>query len=480
MARCLLVNPPFYRLLGSHYNANQLGIASIAAFLNENGHDAWVYNADFIDEDEYSDLIGIFDGNKDYLNCFEDKNHQIWEETTQKIVDFQPDWVGWFCYTAAVPTIRALSEKLKEKLPEVKQVVGGPHSSMDTDLLNRLPSVDFAGVREGEQIMLDLVDGKDAKTIKGITSRTPNGLHYTGTADYLDRNSLPFVEREKFWGLTEKQKKTVDISYIIRTISCPFACTYCASPFAWGRKIQMRSNESILEEVKLVVQEYWSQKKEYDYSASSNTQNKASLKIKDNNKIYFVDDIFSLKKKEFIPLMQSFIDSGIKFNWKCENRADLLDHEICAKMKEAGCKLIKIGVETGSDRILKQIKKKETREDMLKAAKILQDTEMKAGIYLMTGFPNETDEDLEQTISLAKEMYDMGVVQYFSLSVLAPYYGTEIYYTLLDEGFGNLANDTAWQHFYHQSPDLMVNKHISKEKLKEFLDLSKLNPKEYV
>ena len=53
MAKVLLVNPPFYRLLGSHYNANSLGIAYIASVLNQHGHDAWLYNADYVNEGSY-------------------------------------------------------------------------------------------------------------------------------------------------------------------------------------------------------------------------------------------------------------------------------------------------------------------------------------------------------------------------------------------------------------------------------------------
>ena len=60
MSRVLLVNPPFYRFLGSHYNANSLGIAYIASHLNANGHDAWLYNADFVNKDSYNNLEGIF------------------------------------------------------------------------------------------------------------------------------------------------------------------------------------------------------------------------------------------------------------------------------------------------------------------------------------------------------------------------------------------------------------------------------------
>ena len=60
MAKVLLVNPPFYRLLGSHYNANSLGIAYIASYLNKRGHDAWLYNADYVSDKNYGNLKKLF------------------------------------------------------------------------------------------------------------------------------------------------------------------------------------------------------------------------------------------------------------------------------------------------------------------------------------------------------------------------------------------------------------------------------------
>jgi len=73
--KILLVNPPFYRFLGSHYNANSLGIAYIAAYLNDRGHDAWLYNADYIGEKKFRkyDLIHAQENFTNYKEYF--KNH---------------------------------------------------------------------------------------------------------------------------------------------------------------------------------------------------------------------------------------------------------------------------------------------------------------------------------------------------------------------------------------------------------------------
>ena len=88
-SRILLVNPPFYRLLGSHYNANSLGIAYIASYLNKSGHDAWVYNADYVNQTDYAELREIFDSFVNYTEYFKNENDPIWEDVAQKIIDFK-------------------------------------------------------------------------------------------------------------------------------------------------------------------------------------------------------------------------------------------------------------------------------------------------------------------------------------------------------------------------------------------------------
>lgn len=477
MAKILLINPPFYRLLGSRYNAAQLGIGYICSYLNSKGHDAWTYNADFVSEVRYKNIQGLVDGFVDYKDYLENPHkYGIWDEVVDKIAEFNPDWVGWFCYTASVPAIRILSNKLKEKMPNTKQVVGGPHSSMDKDLLARLPGVDLAVSREGEECMLRLVEGEDPRKIKGVTSRNGKDLIATGSADLLDRSSLPFPEREKFWGLTEEEKLTVDVSYVIRTISCPYACLYCASPFAWGRKTQTRSNQSIIDEVKLIKSKYMKRNNNLDYAASGNVAKKSDLVVKSNEVVYFVDDIFPIRRKEFLELMESFVSEKLDINWKCEVRADLLDEEILTKMKEAGCKMVKIGFESASDKVLKSVNKKETKEDYLKCADLLQKVGIKCGAYMMLGFPGETDADVDETIEFSKLLHSKGVVQYFSLSLLSPYFGTPIYNSLVESGLSGLTNDNSWHIFYHQAGELLANGGlISKAKIQEFLDLSKLN-----
>jgi radical SAM superfamily enzyme YgiQ (UPF0313 family) len=138
-------------------------------------------------------------------------------------------------------------------------------------------------------------------------------------------------------------------------------------------------------------------------------------------------------------------------------------------MSKAGCVRVKLGFESGSDRILKEIQKDETKEDMRRGAKMLKEAGVPFTAYFMTGFPGETDEDLKQTIEFAKEIE----ADYYSLSVMAPYFGTKIYYDLIDRGFE--LDKKPWEYFFHQTGEMLVNNHLSDEMVDEFLDLNKLN-----
>ena len=472
MAKVLLVNPPFYRLLGSHYNANSLGIAYIASYLNKRGHDAWLYNADYVSDKNYVNLKKIFQNFTNYQNYFKDPNNELWNEVRDKILSFKPEWVGYTSYTANISAIKIISEKVRAADSHIKQVVGGVHATLDKNLLNTLTSIDFSVQREGEEAFTALVENKDPKKIPGVISREKDKLINTGIAPVIkDIDNLPLPEKEKFWGIPESERKNVDVSYICTIRGCPYKCTYCASPFHWDRKTtRLRSPESVIKEMKNLKEKYW-QGTKYDYSASANISNKESLKIEDNTLVYFVDDVFTVNKKRVKKLLRMMIDQKLGMRWKCEARADHLDDEICELMAEAGCERVKIGFESGSDKILKQIQKLETREEMLEGANMLKKAGVPFSAYFMVGFPGETDDDVKKTIDFAKQVE----ADYYSLSVLAPYYGTELYDQLIKKG--HALDKQPWEYFFHQSPKPMVNDKISKKVLQEYLNLNELNKK---
>ena len=224
--------------------------------------------------------------------------------------------------------------------------------------------------------------------------------------------------------------------------------------------------------MRYLKENYWDTNKEFDYSASANADSKDTLIIKDNTIVYFVDDVFTVRKRRAKEILRGITEQGLGMRWKCEARTDHLDEEICELMREAGCVRVKLGFESGSDRILKQIQKDETKEDMLIGAKMLKDAKVPFTAYFMAGFPGETDDDLKETINFAQDIE----ADFYSLSVLSPYYGTKMYFDLMDQGFE--LDKKPWEYFYHQTGDLMVNNTISNDMLNEYLSLNELNKKD--
>ncbi len=186
-------------MLGSHYNANSLGIAGIAAYLNQHGHDAWLYNADFLNEIDYANMREIFDGFSDYTEFFKNENDPIWQEVIEKIVESDANWVGYTSYTANISAINIISRKLKNQKPNIKQVIGGVHATLDHNVLDKLPAIDYSIQREGELAMLELVNGKSPKDIVGVVSREGVGLCNNGDAVVMPIDDLPFQKEKILW-----------------------------------------------------------------------------------------------------------------------------------------------------------------------------------------------------------------------------------------------------------------------------------------
>ena len=135
-------------------------------------------------------------------------------------------------------------------------------------------------------------------------------------------------------------------------------------------------------------------------------------------------------------------------------------------MKRAGCIRIKIGAESGSDRILKLIRKGVTKEKIRKTVTLIKEAGLPLTVYFMTGFPQETNEDLRQTIEFAQELD----ADYNSLSILAPYYGTEIWDNL--ENSGKKPDREHWDYFYHQSQEMLLNDDLDPELIGQFWALN--------
>ena len=115
MKKILLVAPPFYRLLGSHYNGLHLGIAYIAAVLKEHGHFVKIYNADYCETTDYVNQRQLFDNYPSYKAILNDPASPIWDEIKDNISSFAPDLVGITMLTANYKAAKIIAKIAKTR-----------------------------------------------------------------------------------------------------------------------------------------------------------------------------------------------------------------------------------------------------------------------------------------------------------------------------------------------------------------------------
>ena len=447
MKRVLLIAPPFYRLMGSHYNGLHLGIAYIAAVLKEHGHNIAVYNADYFDTADYLDQKQLLNNSSSYKAILNDFSDPIWDEIRKAISSFTPDFVGITMMTANYKAARNIARLAKVLNRDTKIVVGGPHPTLDPEGTLAEAEFDYVIRGEGEYTMLELVNGLKESEIRGLSLKENNRpVHNKNRVFIHDLDSLPLPSRDSFLYNTER----IDVGQVSTGRGCPFSCTYCASPQLWHQSVRFRSIANVVDELEYLRKNY------------------------DSSLIHFVDDTFTLNKHRAKEICQRVIDRKLGIDWVCDTRIDCLDEELVALMKEAGCIRIKIGVESGSNRVLATIQKGITTERILQAVDLIKKHGLPLTVYLMAGFPGETNEDLWQTIEFAKRLD----AEYYSLSILAPYYGTQIWNEL--EKSGKKLDKEHWEYFYHQSQDMIVNDGLDPTIIKEFFALNETRKGERV
>ena len=448
MRKVLLINPPFYRLMNSHYNGLSLGLSYIAAVLSEAKHEVRIYNADQQNRKNYAKLKEIFDSYNNYKEILSDLNHPLWLEIKDVIKDYSPDIVGITMMTGTYKSAENIGRIAKEVNEKIVVVVGGTHPTILPEETIKNKYFDYIIRGEGEYSFLDLVNNVKKENIAGLTYINEKGIIINNSnREFIKNiNSLPFPSRD----LYINDNKYIDFGYIITGRGCPFKCTFCASNEIWKGHVRFRTPENVIEEIKYVYNKY------------------------DTRFFYFVDDTLTLNKKKTKKICNLIIENNLKIKWICTTRVDTIDEELLCLMKEAGCIRIKLGIESGSERILKLINKNITKKQIRDSVSLIKKVGIDISAYLMIGFPTETNEEVQETLDFARELNPT----YYSLSILAPYPGTKIYNDIIKSGI-KLPMEH-WEYFFHYSKDMILANNIDSAVVDECLSLNEAKGKERI
>src|SRR5439155_2660481 len=203
---------------------------------------------------------------------------------------------------------------------------------------------------------------------------------------------------------------------------CPYQCNYCGTQNIWTYKVRHHSAARIVEEIRLVKK---------DFGASYFT---------------FFDDVFGLDRAQAMAITAAMIEANLHVRWDCLTRANLVSDELLGAMREAGCVKIDMGVESGSDKVLKDTKKALTRAQILAGARLIKKHGILLYTFFMIGLPTETEDDAKQTREFLEELRP----DWAGISIFTPIPGTGQWKNLLAEG--KISSSPNFARFSHQSP----------------------------
>jgi hopanoid biosynthesis associated radical SAM protein HpnJ len=337
-------------------------------------------------------------------------HHVSAEETINIARDYE--FLVLFTSTPGFPGDIRLVKKIREVNPKIKIAFVGPHVSVLPERsLKDCPEIDFVVRKEFDYAVCEFAQGKPLEEILGI-SFLKNGsvVHTPDRAEVQDLDSLPHV--------TEIYRRDLDVTKynvpfllypyvsLYTTRGCPAQCTFCLWPQTLsGHPWRKRSTDDVAREM-AKAKEFWPDVREF----------------------FFDDDTFNIQKVRTIELCEKL--KPLKLTWSCTSRVTT-DYETLKAMKEAGCRLLIVGYESGDPQILKNIKKGATVE---RARQFTKDCH-KLGLVVhgdfILGLPGETHDTIRTTVAFAKEL-DVETIQ---VSVAHAYPGTELYDYAVKNGF---------------------------------------------
>jgi anaerobic magnesium-protoporphyrin IX monomethyl ester cyclase len=353
-----LVNPPIIEGTFRHQLYLPIGLAYLAAVLEENGIEVKVIDCQALDI-----------------------NH---ERLRSELVSYQPNIVGITSIAPLMSSALLSAKAVKETLPGVPVVMGGPHATfMDEQIIANESVVDLIVRGEGEQTLLEIAQNlgvqNKIRSIQGITFRDNNQVLRTPNRPFIQNlDTLPRPAYNQFQ-LDKYRLFGKMVLPVITSRGCPFQCNFCVATRMFGKEYRMRSAESVL-------------------------------------------DTLTFNKERLYKICDGMKSRGINLPWDCQTRVDQVTPEVLAKMRAAGCQQVFFGVESGCQKVLNAISKKTRVEQNEKAIKMAKDAGLFVTISLIIGYPGETQDTLKETLTFVQKTKPDDVY----VCVATPFPGTEL------------------------------------------------------
>ena len=295
------------------------------------------------------------------------------------------DIIGFSCMANLLPFTVLMMKAVKEKWPQKTLILGGVGpKAVEMKLMERFPWIDIIGKGEGENYVPELIEKvlkkQSLRDVPAVLYRHDGSIHENKRPQRireLDSIELPAFGRVD---LTKYQGYNV-----LTSRGCPYKCTFCSVAPVWDHTAYFRNNESIIKEMEILHE---------------TTGQELFL---------FQDEFFLSGKQRAMDFCETLKKRGSRLKWKAFGRINLVDTELMRAMSDAGCIELRFGVESGSEQILKMVKKEFTPQQVIEviseSARIFQRTDA----FYIWGFPFETMQDFYASLFQMVSFRGMGV-----------------------------------------------------------------------
>ena len=383
----------------------------------------------------YMASVARMTGYKPYVRDYS-LNSLSMDDLIKDIKEINPRYIVFNAASTTLENDVLFLEHAKKINKDIITVAKGAHFLFkDIEALNKYKYLDIVIRGEVEFVIKDILSGKDLSDIEGITYKKDGEIIQNKPRPFIENlDDIPYPARDLIDNSIYTRPDTGEVQAVIKVSrGCPYHCFFCLATPVSGSKVRTRSPENILGEIKECYEKYG---------------------IKN---FIFWSDLFNFDHEWVKNLCNSIIDSKLNITFSTNTRADSADIETAKLMKKAGCSLVSIGIESGSNELLKKMGKKITTDDIIRTVKMFKKLGIKIYGYYVIGLPWETEETFRETFLFAKKLN----TEYVSFYTATALVGTKFYDYVLEHNLGVLNYDKP---YYYPS----VNTHyLSKERVFE-------------
>ncbi len=417
-----LINPPWYSPVPVKFQTSNLGLSYITAFVRQRGHTVVPIDALFETPQTPVELVPV---SFPYQSVY-----RVGISYENIVAQVPPDTglVG-----IAGPTsnnariIKELAAAIKQKYPSTKIIVGGPYPSAIPQDVPKL-NVDY-GIDGEPEILLDqLLSEKPLHTIKGLIYNDGKEWKFNDKAELPeDLDSIPFPAREVFHcneildrqGVARIRQGTEIVTKKARGVpmvlsrGCPYSCGFCSISLMNGKKWRYRSPENVIAELEELRDRY------------------------NVEEVAFLDDHLIGNRERLLKILTLMIEKKIGMNWQLPNgvRVDYLDREIMQKMKDSGCNSLVLGIQHGSEAMIKIMNTKLNLKKVEQVVKDASEIGLTMAAFLIVGYPGETRKHFMESLKFYKYLGKKYGIKDWRINVARAYPNTALDHLCREKGY---------------------------------------------